>query len=340
MPEASTMGGPAITVLDGGMGHQLKAMGVQVTGAVGTMRRFMGVAMANAEQPELVRQAHLAYIDAGAEVVTTNSYACVPACMNEVPDDDGELQELFSGGIGKMVELAAQRAREACDERPGRKVKVAGSLPPLAESYRPDKVGPFEENAASYRLIAGELAPFVDVYICETMSTADEGRAALTGCAGNGKPCWVSWTLDEKSPVLRSGESLEEAVAALKRVDGWESSLKACLLNCTSPEITSVAMPMLRRLLPDAIEIGGYANGFVTASSGSGEYRDLGPEEYYDAFVAKWIAGGATIVGGCCGIFPHHIAHVAKQVKSRSRSSTSRSRSRDGARGRSRSRNR
>eukprot|EP00406_Dinophysis_acuminata_P003370 CAMPEP_0179232234 /NCGR_PEP_ID=MMETSP0797-20121207/11755_1 /TAXON_ID=47934 /ORGANISM="Dinophysis acuminata, Strain DAEP01" /LENGTH=279 /DNA_ID=CAMNT_0020939349 /DNA_START=1 /DNA_END=841 /DNA_ORIENTATION=- len=213
-----------------------------------------------------------------------------------------------------MVELAAQRAREACDQRPGRKLKVAGSLPPLAASYRPDLVGPFEENAANYRLIAKKLAPFVDIYICETMSTADEGRAALTGCAGNGKPCWVSWTLDEKSPVLRSGESLEEAVAALKRVDGWESSLKACLLNCTSPEITSVAMPMLRRLLPDAIEIGGYANGFVTASSGSGEYRDLGPEEYYDAFVAKWIAGGATIV-------------AAAAASSRTTSPTSRSRS-------------
>ena len=78
-----------ITLLDGGMGHQLKAMGVTIKGVVGTMERFLGVAMANTDNPDLVRDAHLAYIDAGAQIITTNNYAVVPACM--------ELREDFSG---------------------------------------------------------------------------------------------------------------------------------------------------------------------------------------------------------------------------------------------------
>ena len=53
-------------LLDGGMGHQLKAMGVEIAGKVGSMERFLGVAMANTRDPALVRDAHLAYIDAGA----------------------------------------------------------------------------------------------------------------------------------------------------------------------------------------------------------------------------------------------------------------------------------
>merc|ERR1719421_2375905 len=70
-----------VMLLDGGMGHQLKAMGIEISGPVGSMRRFLGVAMANLENPQLVRDAHLAYIDAGADVITTNNYACVPKCL-------------------------------------------------------------------------------------------------------------------------------------------------------------------------------------------------------------------------------------------------------------------
>ena len=58
-------------LLDGGMGHQLKAMGVEIAGKVGSMQRFLGVAMANTRDPALVRDAHLAYIDAGAPPLLT-----------------------------------------------------------------------------------------------------------------------------------------------------------------------------------------------------------------------------------------------------------------------------
>lgn len=74
--------------------------------------------------------------------------------------------------------------------------------------------------------------------------------------------------------------------------------------------------------------MGAYANGFVTAESGSGEYRDLSPDEYFNDFVSPWIqterqgsdefSGGTTrpipIVGGCCGIFPEHIARIRQGI--------------------------
>merc|ERR1719414_2405725 len=302
---------PGLTILDGGMGHQLKAMGIEISGPVGSQRHFLGVAVANTEQPDVVRDAHLAYIDAGADVVTTNSYACVPRCLALADDEDMKAE----GSLERLVEAAGKCARAAVDARPDCKVAIAGSLPPLAESYRPDKVGPFEENLAHYRVIAKSIAKYSDLLLCETMSTVDEGRAACTAALETGLPVWVAWTLDETAPVLRSKESIEDAVKAVAELPGADTRLQGCLFNCTSPEIIVTAMPMLRKVVPSHVRIGAYANGFLTASSGCGEYRDLPESEYLDQFAAKWIESGATIVGGCCGVFPRHIKAIKEGVE-------------------------
>jgi S-methylmethionine-dependent homocysteine/selenocysteine methylase len=273
------------------------------------MRRFLGVAVANTEKPEMVRDAHLAYIDAGAEVITTNSYACVPKCLEQTAADSLHLKK---GGLTRLVAAAGQMAKDACALRPKCAVKVAGSLPPLADSYRPDLVGPFAENVEQYKIIANSIAPFSDYILCETMSTVDEARAAVTAAASTGLPIWVSWTLMEDKPVLRSGESIKDAFEAIKSVEG--AKVEACLFNCSAPEIISVAIPMLRDLAPD-LRIGAYANGFCNAKAGSTEYRDLSPEQYYEEFASKWIEDGATIIGGCCGVFPRHIAHMTQCLR-------------------------
>eukprot|EP00927_Polykrikos_kofoidii_P080681 TRINITY_DN77625_c0_g1_i1.p1 TRINITY_DN77625_c0_g1~~TRINITY_DN77625_c0_g1_i1.p1 ORF type:complete len:354 (+),score=47.68 TRINITY_DN77625_c0_g1_i1:51-1064(+) len=312
-PAASPLIPGKVIVLDGGMGHQLKAMGIEVKGACGSMQRFLGVAMANIENPELVRDAHLAYIDAGADVITTNSYACVPKCLSTTT---GELAVPLEGPEG-LIASAGKAARAAQSARPERRIRVAGCVPPLAESYRFDKVGPFEENLAQYRTIVANIAPFSDLLLCETMSTAAEGRAACTAAAESGIPIWVAWTLNEDEPVLRSGESIADAVAALTRVgEGgvFPEAVEACLFNCTSPEVITKAMAILKGAVPDRVRIGGYANGFVTASSGTGEYRDISADEYFTDFASSWMQDGATIVGGCCGIFPPHIARIRRAV--------------------------
>eukprot|EP00928_Gymnodinium_smaydae_P024261 TRINITY_DN19681_c0_g6_i1.p1 TRINITY_DN19681_c0_g6~~TRINITY_DN19681_c0_g6_i1.p1 ORF type:complete len:353 (+),score=41.97 TRINITY_DN19681_c0_g6_i1:93-1151(+) len=296
-------------ILDGGMGHQLKSMGVEISGPVGSMCRFLGVAMANLMKPELVVQAHLAFIDAGAEVVTTNSYSCVPRCLDHAPDNDENVVDLVG-----LIKRASELAREACAMRPARKAKVAGCLPPLADSYRPDKVGPYDENLRHYRQIVAAVSPQSDLLLCETMSTVAEAKAACAAALESGLPVWVAWTLDEKRPVLRSGESIQEAVAALMELPGIEASLQTLMFNCTSPEIICDAMPLLRKAAPSWVRCGGYANGFVTAASGSGEYRDLSPDEYFNDFVSKWILSGATVVGGCCGIFPPHIRAIHERL--------------------------
>ena len=78
----------------------------------------------------------------------------------------------------------------------GRQVRIAGSLPPLNDSYRPDLVEPFADIEPLYREQADILAPYVDLFICETMSSAAEG-ASPRPLPATGKPVWVSFTLHE-----------------------------------------------------------------------------------------------------------------------------------------------
>lgn len=300
------------TLLDGGMGHQLKAMGIRIEGQVGSLTRFLGVAMANIKQPKLVRDAHLAFIDAGADIITTNSYAIVPRvyelCRKKAAQDASTTSEDASISLESMLKAACQAAQDARGMRPNRHILIAGSLPPLSESYRPDLVGPYQHNLEDYRRIVAVIAPHCDLILCETMSTSLEAKAACTAAFESGLPVYVSWTLDEKMPVLRSGETLEQAVAALQDIP-----VSAFLFNCTSPEIITKAIPLLVSLVPSKASIGAYANGFVTSTAGHGEYRDLSETDYYQR-VSKWITAGATIVGGCCGIFPHHIAHIRHRL--------------------------
>ena len=312
---------PRAVLLDGGMGHQLRTMGVKIEGPLGTMQRFLGVAMANSQQPELVTAAHLSYIDAGADVITTNNYAVVPNCLVLCNDFSGDLSEIVKAHLAD----AGKAARAAVEQRPHRKVLVAGSLPPLAESYRADRVASFEDNLVQYTLIAESIAAYSDVLLCETMSTADEARAAATAAGRFGKPVWISWVLKplgsmhNQAPVLMSGESLAEALAAL---DGLPN-IEALLFNCCAPEVITKAIAVLRAepSLPVGVALGGYANGFSETESGDGlnkEYRDISPEEYWDSFATRWLedAGDGAIVGGCCGIFPPHIARMRAGIDS------------------------
>jgi S-methylmethionine-dependent homocysteine/selenocysteine methylase len=128
------------------------------------------------------------------------------------------------------------------------------------------------------------------------------------------RPLWISYTLDDsRRGLLRSGEPVADAVAA-----GIDLGAAAVLFNCAQPEAITAAIDIAAGMAGDIIRVGGYANRFVAShAAGSGangtlsDYRDdLDPASYCDV-VAGWIANGATLVGGCCGIGPEHIAAIA-----------------------------
>jgi S-methylmethionine-dependent homocysteine/selenocysteine methylase len=292
-----------LLILDGGTGRELARLGAP-------FRQPEWSALALIEGPQFVTQVHRAYVDAGADVITTNSYALVPFHIGA---------ERFAAEGDALAARAGQLARDVADASP-REIRVAGSLPPVCGSYRPDLVD-LDRARPILEALTQALAPHVDHWLAETLSSLAEARLCATLTAPTGKAIWLSFTLEDESatdePTLRSGEKVAEAARLAQEVGA-----AALLFNCSQPEVMEAAVRVARAQLgkDSAIRIGVYANAFppmaadAEANSGLSPIRaDLTPEGYA-RFAAAWRAAGASILGGCCGIGPEHIAALRAAV--------------------------
>lgn len=299
-----------ITVLDGGMGRELARMGAP-------FRQPEWSALALMDAPHYVGLAHDAFIAAGADVITANSYAVVPFHIGE--------QRFRRDGVA-LAALAGQLARQAAD-RAARPVRVAGSLPPTGGSYRPDLFDAARADAILATLVDG-LDPYVDLWLAETQSLTGEIDAVRRALGANPKPLWVSFTLRDDvdagaGPVLRSGQTLDEAIAA-----AVSARASALLFNCSQPEAMGAAIETVRRTLAGtgtgpALMIGAYANAFPPQRADARANEELDAlrgdidPPGYAKWARQWLALGAQIVGGCCGIGPDHIAALRDAVDAR-----------------------
>ncbi len=285
-------------ILDGGMGRELQRLGAP-------FRQPEWSALALMEGPEFVTQAHDSFAAAGAKVISTNSYAVVPFHLGET---------LFAERGTELADLAGKLARDVADKHG---LKVTGSLPPVLGSYRPDL---FEIEAARSILavLIKGLSPYADIWLAETLSTLGEAELVGEMLKGDDRPLWLSFTLNDEGPaMLRSGETIEDAAALANKL-----CAQALLFNCSAPEVMEDAVKCAKIALgTDTIEIGVYANGFahteeeVDANAGLRHIRaDLDPPRYLK-WAKKWIASGATMVGGCCGIGPDHIRALAGSLE-------------------------
>jgi len=288
-----------ITLLDGGLGQELLARSAAAPTGLWSTQFLI-------DRPELVRELHSDYFSAGADVATTNSYAILPDRLRPFG-----LENRFV----ELQRLACQLAVSARDEH-GQGL-VAGSMGPVGRSYRPDLAPPIEEAASLYAEIAAIQEPYVDIFLCETMSSVAQARGAVMGASSGRRPVWLAVSVDDEDGTrLRSGEAITEILPLLSEFD-----LAALLVNCSPPEAVSQALPLLAG---QGIPLGAYANGFVKIAP---DYlqegatvdllqarKNLGPE-VYTQFAEDWTKQGATIIGGCCEVGTAHIEELAKRLK-------------------------
>lgn len=327
---------PRVRILDGGMGRELARIGAP-------FRQPEWSALALLEGPDWVERAHRNFVEAGAEIITTNSYALVPFHLGESRWRDEAL---------RLADLAGRIARRVADDPgdapaltaapggapPAPRILVAGSLPPAFGSYRPDLFDDAQADALYAPLVRG-LLPWVDVWLCETLSSVAEARAAMRSVEMTGRVMWVSFTLDDAlhggAARLRSGEPVADAVREVAPRTG------AVMFNCSQPEVMAAALeeaaaslpapaqppPRMPSPLPDLFDglvppvgspghpvLGVYANAFppqrTDAAANTDILRlrdDLTPARYAQ-FAEGWRARGASILGGCCGVTPDHVA--------------------------------
>lgn len=286
-----------VVLLDGGMGQELRRRSSRPASPLWSAQVML-------DEPDLVTAAHRDYIEAGAQVITANTYSATPQRLER----DGELRLL------EPLHAAALSAAHKAREESGRDVLIAGCLPPLIGSYSPDQAPDDDTCLQSYRQLVATQAEGVDLFICETMSLAREARAATTAAAERNMRVWTSFTVDDGDGTrLRSGESLIEAARAVV-----EAGAERVMVNCSVPEAVTTAMNELAGL---GVGFGGFANGFtsVEALKPGGtvdvlEARtDLDPAAYAEHALG-WVEQGASVVGGCCEVGPDHIAALAERL--------------------------
>lgn len=273
-----------LVVLDGAMGTELTRRGADTTLPLWSARALI-------ESPDLVARIHRDYADAGAHVLTADTFRT-------------NVRTFARAGMAQpadvaraLTETAVALARGAA----GHGVRVAGSLAPVEDCYSPWLVPTDDELQAEHGALAHDLAGAgCDLLLVETMNTIREAVAAVRAAAATGLPRWVSFTLDGRGNVL-SGEALRDAVAAV-----LPFGPQAVLVNCIPVAEVEAALARLRAAVPETIAIGAYANvGHVDEVVGWTLTDAVSPAAYADA-ARRWRARGAGIIGGCCGTSPDH----------------------------------
>ena len=283
-------------ILDGSMGNELLKRTSNPSSGLWSAQFLI-------DSPNLVKEVHQAYVDVGAQVITTNTYSTIPSYLEK---------ENKTHLMKDLIKKAGAIAREVADAN-NQETLVAGSLPPLDESYRPDLVPEEKESIPIYEELIEELNAYVDIFLCETVSSIAETSnilKAVKNKAKQDKKIWLSWTLlEDKSCTLRSKETIEEAFQLAESFNP-----DAYLFNCTDPNAITEGIKKLSKLTEKTI--GCYPNVFgvpfdwTLDNDVQVEPRNLSVEQFVQ-YKNLWEDLGASIIGGCCGLGPEYIKAVS-----------------------------
>ncbi len=273
-------------------------------GATGTNLFAMGLVSGespelwNANRPDRIQALHQAFVDAGSDIILTNSFG-------------GNRRRLAlhgaDGRVRDLNRLAVENARAVADKA-GRPVVVAGSVGPTGDIFAP--LGPMTEDEAIdvfAEQIEGLHEGGADVIWIETMSAVEEIRAASLAAAKVGKPYTVTASFDTAGRTMMG--VAPEAFAALARE--FDPRPLACGANCgvgASDLLASILA--MSAADPDAALIA-KANAGVPHWHGA-EIHYSGTPELMQVYAGLAVDCGARIVGGCCGNTPEHVAAIRR----------------------------
>lgn len=287
-----------ILILDGAMGTMLQRKGLQ-----GNSESF------NLTNPETIGEIHNEYIEAGADIITANSFSA-----NSISQSEYNLSEK----AGQMAEAAARIARKAADEAP-RKIWVAGSVGPTSKSlslaqnindpiFRPYS---FDGMAEAFEVqIRGLVKGGVDLLLFETCFDALNTKAAMyaLGHIPEAKdiPVMISASMSDKSGRTLTGQTMEAFYRSIQHCNPLSFGL-----NCSLGA---------EEMIPLIAEVASFAACAVSCYPNAGLPNEMGeydesPSQMAESVRKMALAGSVNIVGGCCGTTPEHIKAVAEAVK-------------------------
>ena len=290
-------------VLDGGMGQELLARGVETNGTL-----WSANALLQEKYHQLLLDTHLDFINSGAEIIVTTTFTTRRMRLR-----DNGVEDKFEYLNTKAGEIA----KKAKDLHPH--VLIAGGLPPQYLTYEAD-TRPDDEIKENFYDQAKLLDPFIDFFYFDVLSSVREFKLAIQAIESFNKPYLVGAHISE-GVKLPSGENISEIITTIDH-----KNLLGIILACVSPEnyeknlneIKSLGVPFGFKLngFITTKPTSGYTNTFNKSKTGNpneflGHREDLMPEKMA-LIVKKFKEAGATILGGCCETRPAHIKEIFK----------------------------
>jgi len=316
------LGRERILVLDGAMGTELQGYKLEEDDFRGDRFRDWDRALKgnndllSLTRPDVIRAVHDSYIEAGADIVETNTFSATRIAQADYA------MEAHAAEIAAEGARIAREAGDAAEARSGSPVAVAGAVGPTNKtlSISPDVEDPgkrdvtFEDVRETYVEQVVAMGPFVDFILIETVFDTLNAKAAIkavmdaraSGDLPDDIPLMLSGTITDASGRTLSGQTTEAFWNSVRHARPWAVGLN-CALGAAELRPYVKEMSRVADVRTLAYPNAGLPNAF-------GEY-DEQPEETA-GFLGEWAKEGlVNIVGGCCGTTPAHIRAVAAAAR-------------------------
>ena len=287
-----------VRVLDGGMGQELLARGMEPNGTL-----WSANAILHEKYHKLLLDTHIDFIKAGAEVIVTATFT-----TRKIRLRDNNLEDKFEY-LNKKAGEIAQKAKKLYPN-----VLVAGGLPPQYLTYEADN-RPEEQIRNNFKSQARLLNPYVDFFYFDVLSSVKEFRIAIDSIKEFNKPYLIGAHISEGTN-LPSGEKISKIIKDIQH-----NKLLGIILSCVSPENYELNLNEIKNLgIPFGFKLNAfiktnpkpnYTGAYNQSKTGNpneflGVREDLTPKKM-TKFAKKFKEAGATILGGCCETRPAHI---------------------------------
>ncbi len=293
-------------VLDGGLSTVLEQQGHDLSDRLWSARLLR-------DDPSAIVAAHASFYDAGADVAITASYQASFEGFATIGVD--------AAGAGALLRASVTLAREAAALAGRPDALVAASVGPYGavlaggQEYTGEYAGITAAalNAFHAPRLAALAAGNPDLFAVETIPRADEAGAIATALAGHPHiPAWVSFCCRDAATTC-GGDTIERAVLAALAAP----NLAAVGVNCTAPAHVEGLLTRIRAVAP-SVPLVVYPNAGRSWDADARSWSGPPVRGFPRAMVDRWLALGATYVGGCCGVDAAAIADLRATVRRRS----------------------
>jgi len=310
-----------ILVLDGAMGTQIQNYKLTEADFQGSRFGDWEIPLKgnndllNLTRPDVIGEIHRKYIEAGADFVETNTFSATTIAMADYK------MEALAAEIAREGARIARAVADEAEDKLGRPVGVMGAIGPTNKtlSLSPDVNDPgyrdvtFDQVREAYFEQAEAMAPFIDVFLIETVFDTLNAKAAIKALfdlraqKGIDLPIIISGTITDASGRTLSGQTAEAFWNSVRHAKPWAIGLNCALgADLMRQHIAAISRVADTRVI--AYPNAGLPNAF-------GEYDET-PDQT-SAHLREWANSGlVNVLGGCCGTSPGHIAAIAQAIRS------------------------